>query len=37
MLSDLYDYMLNVLDKTEKGPIVEVDEYDKKQIYQTTN
>ena len=26
MFSDFYDYMLSVLDKTEKGPIVEVDD-----------
>jgi len=33
MFSDFYDYMLSVLDKTEKGPIVEIDEFDKQFIY----
>jgi methylamine--corrinoid protein Co-methyltransferase len=35
MFSDFYDYMLNVLDKTEKGPLVEVDLFDKEYIYHT--
>ncbi len=37
MFSDLYEYLLAVLDKTEKGPIVEVGEFDKKLIYQSIN